>query len=249
MNKLWCFGDSFTSAHGINFDELNRESSINRYGWKPFDLDDSSTLWTKHDHFKKYKEYKNSYKDSTFGNYLSNHFNLKLINEAESGSSNDRIIHNIFQNLSEFNSEDVIIIGMTSYVRVLIPSGTGLGVAGKIRSRGKKSFVTRGPSWNSDFHKAVTNFCHDVLAVNEDLIEEYYMDLFLKIRKSLLKSVKRVILWDKTLWGDYQSIKEWKGIDDDHWSPEGHKDFANFVIENYEKDNDILCRRYNKKLI
>ena len=42
---------------------------------------------------------------------------------------------------------------MTSYVRVLVPSKYGLGVAGKLEGtkyrNDKHSFVTRGPSWNS----------------------------------------------------------------------------------------------------
>jgi len=250
MNKLWGFGDSFTAGHGLNFDEFNRESSINSYS-KPFDFNDNSKVWNVDPHYKKYKEYKHSYKDSLFGNHFSNYINCEFINQGESGCNNDRIIHQIIKNIDQFNSEDVVIIGMTSYVRVLVPSKYGLGVAGKLEGRNNErhSFVTRGPAWDKDLERAVTNYCHDVLAANESIVADYYIDLFLKIKESLSSMVKRVILWDHTQWSKYQNIKQWKGIDDRHWSPKGHKDFADFVIENYEKNNDILCRTNVKALI
>ena len=252
MNKLWCFGDSFTAGHGLNFDEINRESSIN-YSSKPLDFNDNSKVWNLDPHFKKYKKYKHFYKDSIFVKHFSKYLNYESINKGESGCSNDRIIHQIIENINQFNSNDVVVIGMTSYVRVLVPSKYGLGVAGKLEGtkyrNDKHSFVTRGPSWNKKLERAVTDYCHDVLAANESIVADYYIDLFIKIRESLLSMVERVILWDHTQWFKYESIKHWKGIDDAHWSPQGHKDFTSFLIENYEKNNDILCRKNAKTLI
>ena len=250
MNKLWCFGDSFTAGYGLNFDEFNRETSINCF-YPNLDFRDTSSVWTRDIHFKKYKEYKQLYKDSIFVKHFSNYLNYDFINEGESGCNNDRIIHQIIKNINQFNSNDVVIIGMTSYVRVLVPSKFGLGVAGKLagRKKEKHSFVTRGSSWNMKLERAVTDYCHDVLAANESIVAGYYLDLFIKIRESLLPMVKRVILWDHTQWFKYESIKQWKGIDDAHWSPQGHKDFTTFLIENYEKNNDILIKSNTKTLI
>ena len=250
MNRLWCFGDSFTAGHGLNFDEFNREGCLN-YEGSFYNFDDNSNIWHRDPYFKKYKDYKHSYKDKIFAKLFSNYLNYELINEGESGCSNDRIIHQIIKNINSFKSDDIILIGLTSYLRVIVPSKFGMGGAGatNVDEDVHKCYVKHGPRSSEKLVEKVTEYIYDVLMPNEDILEAYYLNLFKSVRDLILPKVKRVVLWDHHHWHRFENIHDWKRIGDRHWSPKGHEQFNNFLIENYEKNNDILIQNKYRSLI
>ena len=245
MAKVWFYGDSFTAGAGLNFKEHMDKTSSNFI--ENLDIYDDF-YWQKIDFLKKFT-WKNQYEDQTFSNHFSKSLKLDFINRGERGASNDRIIHKIFPDLKDFTSDDIIVIGMTDYARVLVPSREKNKLMQHAGAAGNFTFIQGGINrGSSNAEESIINFCHDILHKNEKTVSIYYTKLFEDIRKSLLSIVKAVMVWGNYHWDYYQLIREWTEgkVDDGHWSPNGHKAFAEYLLENYHQNNHILI---NKKLL
>ena len=243
MAKIWFFGDSFTAGAGLCFKEYIDKTSSNYIE----NLDIYNDLhWGRLEWMNQFTDWKNTYEDHIYPNHFSRSLNLDFINRGEGGASNDRIIHKIFSDLKDFKSDDIVVIGMTAYARVLIPSKAKSKLMQHAGSDGTFTFVQGGIDRGSSKAKgAITNFCHEILYKNDNAVFLYYTKLFENIRKSLLTVVKDVMVWDYYHWDFHLKIRDWtKGeVDDGHWSPQGHKHFAEYLLKNYHENKHILFKQ------
>jgi hypothetical protein len=97
MRKLWTFGDSFTFGHGC----------------KPF-----PNLHTPF--FMEYSEYIDVNKP-IWPEHVSTELNLDLFNYGINGATNELILDNTLDNISNFKKNDLIIIQMSTSVRYDFP--------------------------------------------------------------------------------------------------------------------------------
>lgn len=98
MNKLWAFGDSFTFGHGCR-PYLNDENSLYNIRYSNY-IDLTKPIWSE---------------------YISTELNLNLCNYGVNGASNDYILDNILNHISEFKKDDVIIIQISTSARYDFP--------------------------------------------------------------------------------------------------------------------------------
>ena len=244
MPTIWFYGDSFTAGAGLNFKEYMDKTSSSFI--EDFDIYNDSH-WKKINYFKRFT-WKNQYEDQIFSNYFSKSLKLDFINRGEAGASNDRILHKIFSDLKDFTSDDIVVIGMTAYSRVLVPNflkAQHMTNAGYDKVRDQNFLLEDNKIMSEDAEKAIVDFCYEVLHKNEKSVEDYYSKLFKQIRLSLLTRVNSVMIWDYSLWHLFERITIWsKGlVDDGHWSPNGHKAFADYLLENYHQNNHILFKQ------
>lgn len=99
QNKLWCFGDSFTAGDGCI-----RSPKENPY---------SPTTIS----YRKYLNKQDGEEILIYPDYVSNHFNLELVNTATGGASNEMIFDNVFTHIKDIKKDDYIIIGISYFER------------------------------------------------------------------------------------------------------------------------------------
>jgi hypothetical protein len=97
MNKLWCFGDSFTAGDGCK---------VFNTGAQP------NTI--------KYREFLNKKDDEhikLFGDIVAEHFNLECINLGQSGAGNEKILDALLSNIDLISKDDYVIFGVSYFQR------------------------------------------------------------------------------------------------------------------------------------
>jgi hypothetical protein len=99
QNKLWCFGDSFTAGDGCI-----RSPKENPYS--PITLS-----------YRKFLNKQDGEEILIYPDYVSNHFNLELVNTATGGASNEMIFDNVFTHIKDIKKDDYIIIGISYFER------------------------------------------------------------------------------------------------------------------------------------
>jgi hypothetical protein len=99
QNKLWCFGDSFTAGDGCI-----RSPKENPYS--PITLS-----------YRKFLNKQDGEEILIYPDYVSNHFNLELVNTARGGASNEMIFDNVFTHIKDIKKDDYIIIGISYFER------------------------------------------------------------------------------------------------------------------------------------
>ena len=104
MNKLWCFGDSFTAGHGCKYE---------------FDGNFSNENENTH-YFKMYKDYIDVNK-KIWPELLSNLLNLELVNLGKNGLTNEWIADNIITNIKNISTKDVVILQTSTVGRYDFP--------------------------------------------------------------------------------------------------------------------------------
>jgi hypothetical protein len=106
MNKLWCFGDSFTAGDGckvfsigVHLNTINYRAFLNKKD---------------NEHIK------------LFSDIVAEHFNLECINLGESGAGNEKILDTLLSNIHLISKDDYIIFGISYFQRFdidgLLPS-------------------------------------------------------------------------------------------------------------------------------
>lgn len=132
----------------------------------------------------------------------------KLINYAETGSSNEQILYKISKHFEEIKSKDVVIIGTTYPTRTLMFG----------QKYAKESKVYQSSVKLPDFNKW----------------EKFYNSVFNMIQSFLEDKEVRTIIWSHDLHKKFENIgiaTNFK-LNDGHWSWSGNDDFANFFIKN-----------------
>ena len=203
MNKLFVFGCSFTKGNGC----LEGE---------PYTL-----------------KYKKSDKDLIWPEILAEELNLKLYNFGEPGKSNGGIIDSIIENFELIQKDDFVLIQKTFPYRFE-------AAFRQPKSLQHKLFTVTPHTYDlllyEGYSKEESNALCMVSVINDNIaFSKKTEGLFNFIKKSILNKGARVcMIWDWMDYEDkYQIIQQAdKTINDAHWSYEGHRMFAEEIINN-----------------
>jgi hypothetical protein len=104
MDKLWCFGDSFTAGHGCKYESSGTFSTQNMDNY----------------YFRTYKDYIDETK-KIWPEIVSEYFNLELINVSKNGMSNESIVDASLNNLINIKVGDIVILQTSTVGRYDFP--------------------------------------------------------------------------------------------------------------------------------
>lgn len=217
MNKLFTYGCSFTHGNGC----------------LPMDIYS--------------KIYKESEKDIIWPEIVAKKLKLELKNYSIGRNSNDKIIDSMIRTFDEVEENDVVIIQKTFSHRFDIEnrnndneldySNNPLTITPYIES----AFENAGYSESESIHIMNTLSYMDC-----DIIKKRYnnrFDFFEKLFNQ--KMVKKCIVWDVLDYHDYREYERIKDvtmgeIDDAHWSYNGHRKFAQVIIQKIKNRKPIV---------
>ena len=236
QNKLWCFGDSFTAGDGCI-----RSPKENPY---------SPTTIS----YRKYLNKQDGEEILIYPDYVSNHFNLELVNTARGGASNEMIFDCIFTHIKDIKKDDYIIIGVSYFERfdtfinnVLSPTNVGSiattsnivfqnnglsrqGLLEIITNRNHKVFKDRLIRQIKAIKYLLNLVCNNVCiwTHDNDLIEVDDENIFLMpIEYTKFSS----FMYDNkmALAQETNNI-----VPDGHFGAPGHKLWADYIIKHFE---------------
>lgn len=176
MKTLWTFGDSFTNGYGY--------------------IDDGTYVYEDDSH-KKYIKYKTE-SDDIWPNLLSKRLNCNLKNLSEGGFSNDKILDSIFDSISQFEKDDIVIISRTFNSRFDVPdintSSYFKTIHGE-RLQLIKDKMEHMYDINDKFEQqTILNF--GVLFMGNSLYKKRNDLRFQSFEQIIQKLVSKVIIWD-----------------------------------------------------
>jgi hypothetical protein len=212
MNTLWTFGDSQTFGHGCRIDG-------------PL------------------VEYYNQHKkegDDIWPNILSKKLNFNSKNLGICGASNDTILDTIIDNYNYINENDIVIIGKTFYVRFDIPDlfhNELKSISGEVFSKRKeKKEWWFFQNFKTDEEiETIINFSYHF--ANNPLYRKRHDKRFDFIKKRLEEKNVKVFMWindnsNKDTFFERIIVGSDGKIKDDHFSFNGHKNFADYMFNN-----------------
>ena len=127
MDKLWCFGDSFTAGHGCKYE---------------FDGNFSNENENSH-YFKMYKDYIDLDK-KIWPEILSNSLKLELVNLGKNGLSNEWIADNVLTNIKNISKTDIVILQTSTIGRYDFPFKKEKSLLGSPKeSESKKDYIVK----------------------------------------------------------------------------------------------------------
>ena len=226
MSKLWVFGDSFTAGNGCL-------------------------------HNEEYTKYKESDDDLIWPEILAKNLNLELVNKGMGLYSNDKIIDSIIEAFDNIQHNDIVIIQKSFVHRFDIPNEIDnvlLTIAPN--SKHMLNWYSNNTNMKKKYNKFEMKAIEYIaVAMDNKLIQERQNKRFNFLEKLIKnKGVKKCFVWDiiEAIQPDnlkYETIfKATNGkINDGHWSYKGHKDFAEYIIEQIEEEKIII--KLVKKLI
>jgi len=193
-----------------------------------------STLWTFGDSFtagngclfndEYTSKYKKSEKDKIWNDIIASEFSLKLKNLGLGLYSNDKIIDSVIKSYNLINQNDIVIIGITFYNRFDIPYNNELITLSP----------TNLPDDNNELLKEI------IIFMDSDLLKQRQLARIFFLKNLLEQKGVKCLIWEvETQWIKYQNIKNDScgEINDLHWSYNGHKEFATYIIEQIKKQN------------
>jgi len=125
MDKLWCFGDSFTAGHGCKYQ---------------FDSNFSNDNENSH-YFKMYKDYIDSNK-KIWPEIVSYNLGLELVNLGKNGLSNEWIADNIISNIKNISTKDIVILQTSTIGRYDFPFKKEKSLFGSLgKNEYKKDYI------------------------------------------------------------------------------------------------------------
>ena len=214
-----------------------------------------NTLWTFGCSFTE-QDYIGGLSDYHWSTLLSLEYDLTLQNFGLSAASNDNIIFDFLQNADKFIGGDYIIVQLSHSSRLGIPNTFG----------GKTSFINIHPHLASvirDAQKDKLNdlncgpkvgkvllddldqmmaFTVNIWSQRYNMNEKYYRDRVKYIYELIKYTDIKFFLWDPSIWFDFESILDWSGYNDGHWSPNGNYSFfkyLKFIFENEYNELDL----------
>lgn len=211
MRRIIFFGDSFTKGHGC------------LEGFDYYNLYPSGKLWVE---------------------LVAEKFNCSIVNLSGTGKSNEDIIYNVLDFLPNKEKNDIVLIGTTSASRTnfFLKDGSNYNFSGRKATLSykelSKEINNRPPSLNSginlnDFTEvefdSLSKYVVNIKVPYYDKWDKYYTTLYNNI-ENLFNS--NVHVWSYKIWDKFESISQHTNgkIEDSHWSWNGHKDFANYLI-------------------
>jgi hypothetical protein len=234
MNKLWCFGDSFTAGHGCKFESVGNFSKENENSH----------------YFKMYKDYIDVNK-KIWPEMLSNLLGLELINLGKNGLTNEWIFDTILTNIKKISKNDIVIIQTSLSGRYDFPFKKEKTLIGSPKDgENKKDFIietNNSPYFlktiftsniEDDWHTSKKNTLNYInaqenlndkeLVLNEskyNLIRGFFAE-FISTEKYYERDVWRIVEFSKLLL--LMGIKNY--IINESWWPR-HLDKPNNLIE------------------
>ena len=97
MNKLWCFGDSFTAGDGCKVFSIGVQPNTIQY--------------------RKFLNKKDDEHIKLFGDIVAEHFGLECINLGQSGAGNEKILDSLLSNIHLISKDDYVIFGVSYFQR------------------------------------------------------------------------------------------------------------------------------------
>jgi hypothetical protein len=97
MNKLWCFGDSFTAGDGCKVFSIGAQPNTIKY--------------------REFLNKKDNEHIKLFGDIVAEHFNLECINLGQSGAGNEKILDALLSNIHLISKNDYVIFGVSYFQR------------------------------------------------------------------------------------------------------------------------------------
>jgi len=194
--------------------------------------------------------------EASWSSFLANHYNAELICNAQSGSSNHRILRTTKEDLNKISinhnrSEMLVVIGWSGWTR------EEWLIEGNYYQVNNSGDVGHTPYNYEDKYKEY------IANVDEDKCVEFWNDQIYKFslelrRKGIkhiffngfqsLKNTKNPKLnWkhyiepynDEGTYDSYLKSKNIKHTGNFHYGRDGHKEWSNFLID-YIKQNDII---------
>ena len=170
-------------------------------------------------------EYNHRYTEHRHSNNIggvvnSNHSFSEYINYATNGGSNDHIICDLmnYMNSEDYNTNDLILVGLTSPMRHIIYSN-----------------VSKGPlTWPGWDYDSYMSYCDDKLVGNTDFENWWksHVKINLNKRNDIL-SYTQSCLSIKALLSNHKKYLVWQSIDGNFWEPE--EGFTEVYLEKYGK--------------
>lgn len=210
QNNVWFFGDCFTWGFGCYPGDPY-------YNYSPV----KSSIWTE---------------------IVASSLKKKHIKPYYSFGATPYIISNLINNLPNIKKGDTIIISDSEPKSLLTLARNRRSI------KCLNAFDILDESfekWNSEEEKiAVTSFVKNQIAPHEKIWEDFYVGLINKLGGELKNRDVDVLFWSHSLWKTqvkFESITEATGgkIIDPHWSWNGHREFANYILNRIDKKEFI----------
>ena len=176
MRTIWTFGDSFTNGYGY--------------------IDDGTYVYENESH-KKYIKYKKE-SDDVWPNLLSKELNYNLKNLSKGGFSNDKILDSIFENINQFEKDDIVIISRTFNSRFDVPDIKTSSYFKTIHGE-RLQLIKDNMKFMYDIDdkfEQETILNYGVLFMGNPLYKQRNDLRFKSFEKIIEKLVYRVIMWD-----------------------------------------------------
>jgi hypothetical protein len=162
-------------------------------------------------------EYKKSENDLIWPELVSKNLNAKLFNCGYGGYSNDKIIDSIIKTYNFIKKDDIVIIGTTFYNRFDIPYDNEL--------------ITISPT---NLPKKNDELLLQLIPVMDNsLLKDRHIHRINFFKNIFENAGIRCFIWEVDIeWLKYENIKDVTNgkIYDMHWSYNGHKLFADKIL-------------------
>jgi hypothetical protein len=236
QNKLWCFGDSFTAGDGCI-----RSPKQNPYS--PITLS-----------YRKFLNKQDGEEILIYPDYVSNHFNLELVNTATGGASNEMIFDTLFTHIKDIKKDDYIIIGVSYFERfdvfinnILSPTNINSisttsdivfqnnalsrqGLLEIVNNRNNKVFKDRLIRQIKAVKYLLNSICDNVCiwTHDDDILDGVDTNVFLIPDK--YKKFSSFVYDNKMALGQETNGE----VPDAHFGAPGHKLWADYIIKHFE---------------
>ena len=211
-SKLHTFGDSFTMGSGLRGDAV-----------EPF------------------YPYQAKYTDHIWATILGKKLNLEVNNTGVGGVSNEDILFSLNCGMQFLGKNPLIIVGLTAPTRLSMKFNKpndhwgGLTLVPHLYEK----YMESGSDFLGEFRNFFTKeeldsfvaYYGALFPKHSNANWNYYAYLCIQLQNYFTNIGTRFIIWDYTLWTEFETIYQWSGgeLDDLHWSPNGNHDFANFM--------------------
>jgi hypothetical protein len=210
-----------------------------------------SKLWTFGDSFtagngqlpgEAYTSYKKSEEDIIWPLIVSQRLEIELVNRGMGLFSNDKILDSIITAYDFIEGGDLVIIGKTFPFRVDIPNKTD------------DELLTVAPNHftaiQNRYSKVEIKNINETLVLFDSEMIRRRQDLRFNFLKQLINQRANCIIWSSGLFDKFETIRQATDhfLDDSHWSYKGHRDFADFVL-NEIAGNNLTPPKLKNKLI
>ena len=206
MNRLFTYGCSFTNGNGC-------------FSYEPY-----------------YKKYKKSKSDKIWPKTVAEEFDLELKNYSLCRNSNDKIVDSMIRTFDEVNSGDYVIIQKTFSHRFDIENRLTNKEMDYLNNPVTVTPVPEDMFTSAGYDSIESEHIMNTLTYMDcDIIRKRFDDRFNFFKKLFLsKGVKKCIIWNILDYDNkFQTIHNATNgkIHDTHWSFEGHRNFANKMID------------------